>query len=344
MVQIRSVQQNHAPSAIRWIPTRLQFADGLTKLSADLREFLRKWCQSPWVQLQQESTTKTSVKFEIEQSCWFICIWHLRIRRPVHDQDGHMSQYSNSHQKSAVRCTLQCFEQTGIRAHPNVRKTTIEGQCGGRHRRTSWKVQCYSTDFGRIVIDKWLCIRAFTMASTLRALPCFGRLCCAVIWPGDANAWQSSATESSTRKIRIRWIRMQLNDTLFIFFPECLAGSHVLGVWGLRSVRPSIWISLCCKTWPRHQEASVLKDSEKVSDVSGKIWFMVSYRIVSWKCPTKASQKSVSQECFTTNFSEGVPQECLPRVSCKLQEPSFKSTVPERRTSVSIVRFLRRSL
>jgi hypothetical protein len=66
MVQIRSVQQNHAPSAV---PTRLQFADVLTKLSADLREFLRKWCQSPWFQLQQESTTKTSVKSDVEQSC-----------------------------------------------------------------------------------------------------------------------------------------------------------------------------------------------------------------------------------------------------------------------------------
>lgn len=69
MVQVRSVQQSHPPSAIRWVPTKLQFADGLTKLATELRAFFGSWCQGPWSQLQAESTTKTSVKVHFMQSC-----------------------------------------------------------------------------------------------------------------------------------------------------------------------------------------------------------------------------------------------------------------------------------
>ena len=41
MVQVRSVQQNFPPERIRWVPTRLQFSDGLTKADQKLREAMR---------------------------------------------------------------------------------------------------------------------------------------------------------------------------------------------------------------------------------------------------------------------------------------------------------------
>jgi hypothetical protein len=64
MVQVRSVQQNFPPERIRWVPTRLQFSDGLTKADQKLREAMRNWCQHPWAQIKDDSSkTKTSVNF-----------------------------------------------------------------------------------------------------------------------------------------------------------------------------------------------------------------------------------------------------------------------------------------
>ena len=190
------------------------------------------------------------------------------------------------------------------------------------------------------------------MASTF-ALPCFGRLCHAVIWPGDANAGQSSATESS-RKTRIRWIQMHLNDT---FFPNAWRRVPMYWVWGLRSVRLDFDLDIavdvmchtwkCCKTWlPKwfwksvpqcpavlffHSLHSVARMYHKGTELSHE---SVTEQCPRWdECIVRVlSRKSVSQL-----FSKGVPQECLPRVSCKLQEPSFKSSVQERRTRVSVL-------
>ncbi|CAL1138518.1 unnamed protein product [Cladocopium goreaui] len=61
MVQIRSVQQALRPSQIRWLPTILMVADGLTKLDVKLREMLRQWCMFPKVQLR-ESTSRSKTK------------------------------------------------------------------------------------------------------------------------------------------------------------------------------------------------------------------------------------------------------------------------------------------
>ena len=64
MVQIRSVQQALRPSQIRWVPTQLMRADGLTKWDLMLREALRHWCQQPMVQLR-ESKVKTKTNERI---------------------------------------------------------------------------------------------------------------------------------------------------------------------------------------------------------------------------------------------------------------------------------------
>ena len=71
MVQVRSIQQSFSPEAVRWVPTHLQFSDGLTKADQMLREVLRKWCQKPWVQIKDDSAkTKTSVNFVNFLSAW----------------------------------------------------------------------------------------------------------------------------------------------------------------------------------------------------------------------------------------------------------------------------------
>ena len=54
MVQIRSVQEHYMPKDVRWLPTTLQHADGLTKVDATLMTNLRKWCSSPWAQLVEQ--------------------------------------------------------------------------------------------------------------------------------------------------------------------------------------------------------------------------------------------------------------------------------------------------
>ena len=47
LVSIRAIQETTSPEQIHWIPTRFQFADGLTKVDEKLRISFTTWLQSP---------------------------------------------------------------------------------------------------------------------------------------------------------------------------------------------------------------------------------------------------------------------------------------------------------
>ncbi|CAJ1364137.1 unnamed protein product [Effrenium voratum] len=53
MVNIRAIQETVAPSAMRWVPTQVMWADGLTKVDPVLRERFRAWLQEPLCQLRE---------------------------------------------------------------------------------------------------------------------------------------------------------------------------------------------------------------------------------------------------------------------------------------------------
>ena len=53
IVTIRSAQQFLSRNNVFWIPTALQFADGLTKVSFSLMQTFFEWLQSPWIQLHE---------------------------------------------------------------------------------------------------------------------------------------------------------------------------------------------------------------------------------------------------------------------------------------------------
>ena len=71
IVVIRAIQQYLQRPDVHWVPTRLQWADSLTKLSDKLVTTFMQWLEKPWIQLR-ETVTKThqaqqntmSVKFE----------------------------------------------------------------------------------------------------------------------------------------------------------------------------------------------------------------------------------------------------------------------------------------
>ena len=53
IVTIRSAQQFLSRDNVFWIPTALQFADGLTKVSMTLMATFYQWLQRPWIQLHE---------------------------------------------------------------------------------------------------------------------------------------------------------------------------------------------------------------------------------------------------------------------------------------------------
>ena len=57
-VNIRSIQEVVDRHTIHWIPTGLQMADSLTKISVDLRDQLLAWLQKPVVQLREAHESK----------------------------------------------------------------------------------------------------------------------------------------------------------------------------------------------------------------------------------------------------------------------------------------------
>lgn len=47
MVSIRTIQESVPNESMRWVPTRFQFSDGLTKVEDKLRNVFTKWLQNP---------------------------------------------------------------------------------------------------------------------------------------------------------------------------------------------------------------------------------------------------------------------------------------------------------
>ena len=58
MVNIRAIQETVAPWAMRWVPTQVMWADGLTKVDPVLRERFRAWLQEPLCQLREDAKTR----------------------------------------------------------------------------------------------------------------------------------------------------------------------------------------------------------------------------------------------------------------------------------------------
>ena len=56
LVNIRAIQETVTPKQTRWVPTRLMVADGLTKLSTNLRHQLLQWLQNPIATLTDGSS------------------------------------------------------------------------------------------------------------------------------------------------------------------------------------------------------------------------------------------------------------------------------------------------
>jgi hypothetical protein len=67
IVSIRSAQQFLTRENVFWVPTNLQWADGLTKVCCKLMESFACWLRKPWIQLHERGNVnqqrKTSVSF-----------------------------------------------------------------------------------------------------------------------------------------------------------------------------------------------------------------------------------------------------------------------------------------
>ena len=63
LVNIRAIQENVDSSRIHWIPTRCQFADGLTKMDQKLREIFRSWLQDPFAILVEHLANEGLLSF-----------------------------------------------------------------------------------------------------------------------------------------------------------------------------------------------------------------------------------------------------------------------------------------
>ena len=57
-VDIRSIQQFIDGKTIRWCPTSVQWADGLTKATKEVRDQFRKWLNQPYTQLVSPESRK----------------------------------------------------------------------------------------------------------------------------------------------------------------------------------------------------------------------------------------------------------------------------------------------
>ena len=53
LVNVRAIQESVSGNQMHWLPTRLQFADGLTKVSETLRSFFRSWLSKPFAVLAE---------------------------------------------------------------------------------------------------------------------------------------------------------------------------------------------------------------------------------------------------------------------------------------------------
>ena len=72
LVSVRAVQETLASNDVKWVPTRFQFSDGLTKVDPNLTLLFRQWLQQPvailkespesiiWEQKVKENITRES--------------------------------------------------------------------------------------------------------------------------------------------------------------------------------------------------------------------------------------------------------------------------------------------
>ena len=81
IVTIRSAQQFLSRDNVFWIPTALQFADGLTKVSMTLMATFYQWLQRPWIQLhecdrnvKQQSNPSVKSPQHLQRMTWHSCL------------------------------------------------------------------------------------------------------------------------------------------------------------------------------------------------------------------------------------------------------------------------------
>ena len=79
IVVIRAIQQHLGRPDVFWVPTDLQWADTLTKLSDKLIERFMEWLRHPWIQLRE--VAKHPNKHSCQQS-----IGSVKFRPPVHER------------------------------------------------------------------------------------------------------------------------------------------------------------------------------------------------------------------------------------------------------------------
>ena len=76
-MNIRSVQQVLLPSQIRWVPTHLMIADGLTKYDQKLQKVLRTWCNDPVVQLKEIKNSDPTKETETSEKHSLVTVFGL---------------------------------------------------------------------------------------------------------------------------------------------------------------------------------------------------------------------------------------------------------------------------
>ena len=83
LVSIRSIQEQLPHDSIRWVPTQVQFSDGLTKIDTKLRDQFGIWLQNPHCILTSDAQTKEKHTDEGSEPCVSYCNWHVH-HRPIH--------------------------------------------------------------------------------------------------------------------------------------------------------------------------------------------------------------------------------------------------------------------
>lgn len=76
LVNVRAVQEKVSPQQMRWVPTFLMFADGLTKISVSFRQSMHDWLRAPSVKLKDEQGPKKTVGVTNFSRC-FLCALDL---------------------------------------------------------------------------------------------------------------------------------------------------------------------------------------------------------------------------------------------------------------------------
>ena len=87
LVNVRAVQEKVSPQQMRWVPTCLMFADGLTKIFVSFRQSMHDWLRAPSVKLKDEQGPKKTVGGQISAVA-FCAHWTLHHPRSIAWNDG----------------------------------------------------------------------------------------------------------------------------------------------------------------------------------------------------------------------------------------------------------------